>query len=522
MKGLIWLLALLALTTVAQAQTLGTRRIATGLRKLGYLAQPPGDDTRLFVLERDLGIRIIKDGVANSDLFLDMTSELGQFNEAATCFAFHPDYQNNGRFFVLYMDRQGFTHLAEYAVSADPEFADPASRIQILGPTQQPGHIHNWDCVKFGPDGMLYVSMGDGVIVADSHINNAQDLSNSFGSILRLNVDIPAPYIPADNPFVGQPGVDEHIWVHGLRQPWRFAFDSLTDDLFIADVGWQTWEEINVLPASQAAGKNFGWRCFEGQECSNYTGTGCLSCGDPAYVPPVYTYPHDGSPERCAIIGGEVYRGTKVPTLQGAYIYADFCSARYWSFKWDGVQITEHVERTAELLPDIGPPVDQPTTFGVDNAGEIYILSGSGGEIYKIVEVCNNTSSYCLANANSAGTTANISSTGTTSICANDFTLTVDGVLPDKVGLFFYGANQVQVPFGEGFRCVGGAIFRLNPPSLADASGSNQRVIDYPNPPQPAGELLAGSTWNFQYWYRDAAAAGLFNLSNGLEASFCP
>ncbi len=512
-----------ALNESVQGQELSTRRIATGLRKPAYISQAPGDDTRLFVLERDRGLRIVKDGVINQDLFLDLTSELGSFNEGATCFAFHPDYQTNGRFFVLYMDRQEFTHLAEFAVSADPEFADPGTRIQVLGPTLQPSAIHNWDCLKFGPDGKLYVSMGDGVLVGNEVDNFAQDLSNSFGSILRLDIDLPAPHIPPDNPLFGQPGVDEHIWMFGLRQPWRFAFDPLTQDLYIGDVGAQEWEEINVLPAGTAAGKNMGWRCLEGDSCTNYTGGGCLNCTDPSYVPPVITYAHGGEPPAlCAVIGGEVYRGAKVPTLHGAYLYADFCAGRFWSFKWVGGQVTDHVDRTSQLLPDLGGPIDQPTSFGKDNAGEIYILSNSGGEIYKIVEECQNTSTYCTSTLNSIGTLASMSSSGTTSICANDFVLEVSGVLPDKVGLFFYGPNQIEAPFGEGFRCVGGSIFRLNPTALANGAGEGLRVIDYEDPPQPEGRINPGSTWNFQYWYRDAATPGLFNLSDGLQASFCP
>ena len=326
-----------AISPLTGAQELATRRIAFGLQNPGFLAQAPGDDTRLFVFERRRGIRIVKNGVPNPGLFLDLSAELTT-NEAGTCFAFHPDYQNNGRFFVLYMDLNQDTHLAEYQVSSDPEVADPSSRIQVLGPTAQPANIHNWDCVKFGPDGMMYVSMGDGVEVSNNVDNFAQDLSTNFGKILRLDIDSPAPYVPSDNPFVGQPGVDEHVWVYGLRQPWRFSFDPLNDDLYIGDVGALDWEEIDILPAGTAPGKNMGWRCLEGDACTNFTGSGCLSCNDPTYVAPVFTYPHtDG---KCAIIGGEVYRGSEIPSLYGCYLYADFCAARFWSFKWDGTQIT--------------------------------------------------------------------------------------------------------------------------------------------------------------------------------------
>ncbi|MFT7670306.1 MAG: glucose/arabinose dehydrogenase [Planctomycetota bacterium] len=520
----ITLLLLLAGPLVqAPAQGFHTERIAFGLQNPGFLAQAPGDNERLFVFERRKGIRIIKDGAQNTGLYLDLTAELST-NEAGTCFAFHPDYQNNGRMYVLYMDAQEFTHLAEYTVSAtDPDVVEPTSRIQILGPFPQPFIIHNWDCIKFGPDGMLYLSTGDGEQTTTDNVNNSQDLSSPLGKILRIDIDLPAPYVPADNPFVGQPGVDESVWMYGLRQPWRFSFDPLTDDLYIADVGLNSWEEINILNAGTAAGKNMGWRCYEGNACTNYVGTGvgCNACGSPTYTPPVLAYSH--AEGRCAIIGGDVYRGSKIPELYGTYFYGDFCAGRFWSFKWDGSQVTSHVERTGDLIPDIGPDIDFPTSFGVDNEGEIYILSNAGGEVYKIVpDLECTTSNYCTATANSIGRIGAISSSGSTSVSANDFVLTVTGVLPNKFGLYFYGAIQVQVPFGEGFRCVGGGIWRLNPAIVADGAGNNQRPVDIQNPPQAGAQITVGSTWNFQYWYRDSMANGLFNLSDGLEAQFCP
>lgn len=521
MKRLTLTLMLLAAAPLAEAtaQNVSTKRITFGLQNPGFMAQAPGDSTRLFVFERRQGIRIVKNGVPNPGYFLDLSSELGT-NEAGTSFCFHPDYQNNGKFYVLYMDTNQVSHLAQYTVTANPEVADPASRVQIMGPEPQPGNIHNWDCIKFGPDGMLYGSFGDGILVTNNVDNPSQDMTNTFGTIVRLDVDLPFPHVPADNPFVGQVGVDERIWISGLRQPWRFSFDPMNDDLYIGDVGKGSWEEINILNAGNQAGKNMGWRCHEGTSCTNYAGGGCLSCGDPSYVPPVFEYPHDNG--RCAIIGGEVYRGSGVPSLFGCYIYADFCTAQFWSFKWDGAQITDHVEITSMLMPDVGNPVDFPTSFATDHDGELYILSNAGGEIYKIVEDTCNTANYCTSTVNTAGTAATISATGSTQISSNDFTLRANGLLPNKVGLFFYGPNQIQVPFGEGFRCVGGSIFRMNPPDVANGSGFVQRPIDYATPPQPAGQILAGSTWNFQYWYRDSTAPGLFNLTDGLEASFCP
>jgi len=519
----LFLCAPLATTS---AQQLGTQRIATGLQKPSYVCQAPGDDTRLFILERYNGVKIIKNGVANPQLFLDISSRLTT-NEGLVGMAFHPDYQNNGRFFLTFLDKDMITRLEEFAVTGDPDIADPNSAIEIVPAHQQTYASHNWNCIQFGPDGMLYAGFGDAVEVNDDGTtNNSQDLSNNLGKILRIDVDNPPTYVPADNPFVGQSGVDELIWIYGVRNPWRFDFDPVTNDLYIADVGRLDWEEIDILPFASAAGKNLGWRCLEGTMCTNYvpamgsSAPGCLSCGDPSYWPPAFEYDHSGG--KCCIIGGEVYRGSDCPSLYGKYLYADFCSSRFWCFEWDGAQVTNHIEITSELLPDLGPPIDFPTSFGQDNDGEVYILSNSGSELYKIVEVDCHVNNFCTSTMNSAGTVATMGSQGTTSIGADDFVLTADGVLPNKVGQFFYGPNQIQVPFGEGFRCVGGGIYRMYPIGVADGTGFVSRALDYANPPQPAGQIQAGATWNFQYWYRDAMTPGTFNLTDGLEAAFCP
>lgn len=515
--------ALLVCAARASAQGLALEEVLTGLHRPAFVGQAPGDSSRLFILERRRGLRILREGQLQATPFLDISDELTN-NEAATGFAFHPDYATNGRFFVVYLDDQLFSHVAEYRVSVDPDLADPASRIQILGPLPQPSLIHNLNCLEFGPDGMLYVASGDGLFVADGGINHAQDLSNPFGKILRLDVDAPYPHAASGNPFVGVPLADERIWVLGARNPWRMSFDALNGDLYIADVGWTDWEELNVLNAGRAAGVNLGWRCYDGDVYADNFGLGgCLPADDSAYHPPAWVYPH--ADLGCAVIGGQVYRGSAIASLQGAYLYGDYCSGRIWSFRWDGQRATQPLEHTAELVPPSGGALNLLVSFGRDLAGELYLMRDSG-ELYKIVaftppKPCG-VEAYCQSTTNSAGSTASISALGSMQLSRADFSLAVDGVLPDKVGLFFYGSSQLQEPFGGGFLCAGPNISRLLPASLADGSGHNEQQLDFDDPPSPQAQIFPGTTWHFQYWYRDAQAAELFNLSDGLSATFCP
>jgi glucose/arabinose dehydrogenase len=223
-------LLVLSLGAPLHAQSLRAIRIAENIGRPTDLTSPPGDTSRVFLVEGRVGIRIIKDGLLLPTPFLDISNELAN-NQAIGSLAFHPDYANNGRFFLLYVDSSLVSHVAEYHVSADPDIADPASRIEILGPWQQNTLVHLWNCLQFGPDGKLYVGIGDDIWTYDYVPNYSQDLTTLLGKILRIDVDIPPPYIPPDNPFVGQPGVREEIWMWGLRQPWRFSFDSLTGDV---------------------------------------------------------------------------------------------------------------------------------------------------------------------------------------------------------------------------------------------------------------------------------------------------
>jgi Glucose / Sorbosone dehydrogenase len=258
--------------------------------------------------------------------------------------------------------------------------ADPASEFVIIT-IAQPYANHNGGMLAFGPnDGYLYIGMGDGGGSNDQD-GRAQDPGQLLGKMLRIDVDGGSPYaIPPSNPFAG-PGLPlDEIWAIGTRNPWRWSFDRLTGDLFIGDVGQGQREELDFQPASSPGGENYGWRCMEGFRCTGWSG---CTCNDSSLTLPIFDYTHS---DGCSVIGGYVYRGCAVPDLQGTYFFADYCSARIWSFRYDGSAMTEFQERTTELDPSGSPSIGSITSFGEDGLGELYIVD-QGGELFKIVPV---------------------------------------------------------------------------------------------------------------------------------------
>jgi glucose/arabinose dehydrogenase len=251
----------------------------------------------------------------------------------------------------------------------------------IYGPLPQPAENHNGGCLQFGPDSKLYLSLGDGGECCDDPSNRAQDLAQDFGKLLRFDVDIAAPFAPPDNPFVSTPGASPFVWALGLRNPWRFSFDSATGDLWVADVGDQSREEIDYRPAGMAAGTNFGWNCTEGTLCTS--GTGC-GCSDPDITLPVHEYvTHEQvtpTKQTCAVMGGYVYRGSAIPSLVGRYLFADACSQQVWSLAVPSGGPLDLVDHTAELLPAGGWTI---TSFGQGADGELYVVD-FGGSIWRI------------------------------------------------------------------------------------------------------------------------------------------
>jgi glucose/arabinose dehydrogenase len=322
---------------------------------------------RLFVVEQAGRIRVIENGAVHADPFLDLTTQVGsEGNEQGLLgLAFHPDFEQNGLLYIDYTDLSGNTVVSRFQVSANANQADGGSE-QVLLQVDQPFANHNGGNLAFGPDGYLYIGLGDGGSQGDPN-GNGQSPDTLLGKILRIDVNGGAPYvIPVDNPFGRGGGLGE-IWALGFRNPWRFTFDSATGDMFVGDVGQGDWEEIDFLPLGTAAA-NFGWNYFEGTH--TYEGS---PPADAVLIPPVAEYEHGST--RCSVTGGYVYRGTALPAWQGVYLYADYCSGEIWG-------LVQHADGTWEsgILYDTSFLV---TSFGRDEAGEIYIVHRGGG-IYQL------------------------------------------------------------------------------------------------------------------------------------------
>ncbi|MCB2224096.1 MAG: PQQ-dependent sugar dehydrogenase, partial [Actinobacteria bacterium] len=326
-------------TTLPPLQGLAAEVVADGYANPVFVTSPPGDD-RLFVVEKPGRVRI----VGQEEPFLDITALTSEAHQERGLLglAFHPDYAGNGRFFVSYTDTGGTSTLAEFAVSADPGAADPAS-FRILLTQSQPRDNHNGGMIAFGPDGYLYLGLGDGGGAGD-RFGNGQRPDTLLGTLLRLDVDAGTPYaVPPDNPFLDGGGAPE-VWAYGLRNPWRFSFDGGL--LYVADVGQRLWEEVDVVPAADG-GLNYGWSIIEGDACF-----GSATCDDPGSVAPVVVYGHD---EGCSVTGGTVYRGGAIPELDGHYFYGDWCGGWVRSFRYEDGAAVDRADWSADLgtLPQI-------------------------------------------------------------------------------------------------------------------------------------------------------------------------
>ncbi|MEJ2431322.1 MAG: PQQ-dependent sugar dehydrogenase [Deltaproteobacteria bacterium] len=369
---LISTLCLLITPGVWAAPSIGLKPIVTGLARPVAITHAGDGSGRLFITLKG-GKTIIYDGSkVLTEPFIDLSSFVSTNSERGLLsIAFHPSYESNGFFFVDYTDTDGNTVIARYTVSSDPNLADPNSASVILNITQ-PFQNHNGGQLQFGPDGYLYIGMGDGGSGGDP-LNNAQNPNSLLGKILRIDVDGALPYaIPTSNPFVNDPGIRDEIWALGLRNPWRFSFDRQTGDLFIGDVGQKTWEEVDFQPATSPGGENYGWRLMEGTHCYNPS----TDCNDGTLTLPIIEYDHSVG---CSITGGYRYRGTLIPDLFGVYLYADYCAGRVWGAEEDGNggwMVTDFLDTDFRI-----------TAFGEDEAGEIYIADYLNGIIYKIVRV---------------------------------------------------------------------------------------------------------------------------------------
>ena len=331
-----------------------------------------GDSSgRIFVVEQEGRIMIIKNGVILKTPFLDISDRVGCCGERGLLnVAFPPAYAAKQHFYVNYTNTAGNTIVARYRVTDDVDLADPESD-EIVLTIEQPDQIHNGGQMAFGPnDGYLYIGTGDGGPLRDPD-NRGQDPNTLLGKILRIDVESDAtPYsIPASNPYAQNPGYRGEIWALGLRNPWGFTFDRQNGDLYIADVGEGGREEINYQPASSTGGENYGWSIMEGTRCLRST-----TCDQVGLTQPVAEYDHS---KGCAIIGGPIYRGFSYVRMQGIYFYADFCSGRIWGLRRDG-GVWENV-----LLVDVPFLI---SSIGEDESGNIYVTDYNRGSIWMITD----------------------------------------------------------------------------------------------------------------------------------------
>lgn len=350
----------------AFSQQIGIEEFASGFTSPVEIVN--AKDSRLFVVQQNGIIRILQpDGSINAEHFLNISGKITNSGEMGLLgLAFHPQYAANGYFFVYYNNTTGNITVARYRVStANPDLADPASELVLLN-IPKPFANHNGGSIHFGPDGYLWISTGDGGSGGDPQ-NNAQNRNSLLGKILRIDVNSGNPYsIPAGNPFVDGDGADE-IWAYGLRNAWKFSFDTTSGNVWIADVGQNAFEEINSVPASQG-GENYGWRCYEGNTA--YNTAGCASSATMTF--PVAVYNHSNS--RCSVTGGYVYRGNSFAALQGRYIFTDYCTP----------QIGILTDNQEILWLDVFTG-NNFSTFGEDVNKELYVAAINTGKIFRII-----------------------------------------------------------------------------------------------------------------------------------------
>jgi hypothetical protein len=489
-----------------------TTRVASGFNKPVFITSPP-NDSRLFVVEKDGLIKVFPQDQQDAAPFLDLSAKVDTTGESGLLgLAFHPNYANNGKFFVCFTEDflPGDPRLfvESYRISeTNPNRANPASVRVVFGPVYQssPGDINHGGCLAFDSKGFLYLSTGDG--------DNPLQGQNGLGfrsKMIRLDINIPYPHTPATNPFINSTTVRHAVWSQGLRSPWRFSFDRLTGDLFISECGADLVDEIDWESVNSVGGLNYGWSCMEGTTCTGIPGSVC-ECGAPVLTPPIEEIPLAGG--TCAIVGGYVYRGDLIPALYGRYVYGDFCTGRIFSFTYDGVTKGPTVEHTAELNPPGPNRIESITSFGEDRFGELYICDFDG-EIYKIAPC---VPSQVVLNNGTGVNPVCFSSTSSPKI-GTTWSMQVDATAIANAGKSYVrcrlGSASIFTPQGE---------LLLDPASpmcfssTVVGTGIMNHTYDIPNDP-----TLVGQTW-FVQGSVGSAAGPLLQFCNALDVVVgCP
>jgi glucose/arabinose dehydrogenase len=366
-----------------KSEKVGLKKIVGGLEHPLFLTSAPGDRSRLFIVEKSGRIRVLRDGKLLPRPFLDITKyvwwDLGEMGFMGL--AFHPKYESNGYFYIHYTDFLRRIMVVRYKRSADPDIADPESG-KIILKFRQPTKHHHGGMLLFGPDNMLYIGLGDGGLIGDPR-EFAQDKGKLHGTILRIDVDHGDPYsVPENNPFTHDPGAFGEIWFLGLRNPYRFSIDRKTNLLYIGDTGEKLLEEIDVIPSTQG-GANFGWNIMEGTNCftkdrrhmddSRYTPA--PSCDRTGLILPALEYSHK---EGCAVIGGFVYRGNELRSIQGHYFYGDYCFGWIRSFRFQDGLAKDRKQWDLGVAGNV-------LSFGEDLEHNLYVLYEEGN-VYRFVQ----------------------------------------------------------------------------------------------------------------------------------------
>ena len=385
----------------AEEKNLSSVLIADGYKKPVFITSYPNNAKLLYIVEQAGLIKLINDGKKLSRPFFDINKRVVNPNRPGDergllGFAFHPNHTNNGKFYINYMDNDGNTIVSEFSTNSELRANHKSERIILK--LKQPYGNHNGGDIQFGPDGYLYISIGDGGKAGDP-LNAGQDLSSLFGKIIRIDIEQKPYGIPKSNPFFGQKDKREEIWAWGLRNVWRFSFDKQTGDKYLADVGQNKWEEVNFEPASSEGGLNYGWRIMEANHCYDPK----ENCPTEGLIKPIIEYPNDANHpafafriieelsfsetdvEGCSVTGGYVYRGQKIKSMQGQYIFGDYCSGNIWTLKVVNGKAINFKNRTEEINIGGGEFTTYISSFGQDSDGEIYIIDYNGG-IYKLIE----------------------------------------------------------------------------------------------------------------------------------------
>lgn len=516
------LLASAALAQPALAHDIHAEPFAGPFDEAVAMASTRREPGRVWIAEIAGRVRAVVGTSIRREPFLDIRSEVSFGGEDGLLgIALHPRFPDVRRCYVHFVRNDAASVVREYLVSDPPDTVVPNSGVDLVV-LPSSGVAHRGGAIAFGPDGMLYVAIGNQGPEA-----NSQSLAVPFGKILRVDVDAPAPHVPPDNPYAAaNDGAHDLIWASGLRQPWRLSFDRGTGDLWIADVGDVTFEEVDVQRPSAGppggpdymGGRNYGYRCYEGSLCTNDTGCTCPMTG---FVPPTFEVAHS---QANAIIGGFVYRGVAIPSLRGRYVYGAN-NGQVWARSYDG-QTVGPVETLTELLDLPGPfSTLSLNSLGEDSNGEIYMLGTFGyGWIYRIApgpQLCPGApTELCTSTPNSTG------AIGRFSLNSSHPCLVVDTVRgsvtlcpPNATGRAIVGAPGPTIPFGNGTRCMGAPIIRT-PPVVLSQYGM---AVIHLNPSTLPIAFHPGQTWAYQFMFRDAQAPPYFmNTTSTTALSFGP